>query len=73
MVEVKGIEPEKWDGPPQLCLPRKQMAHLDFLDYEKLNAVTERESYLILRIRECVESLGNALIFSTLDANCTYW
>lgn len=46
-----------------LCFGRK---------YWRLNAVTESDSYHIAWMEECVNSLSEAQIFSTLDANSGY-
>jgi len=35
--------------------------------------VTKKDSYPLPRIDECIESLGKASIFSTLDCNAGYW
>lgn len=39
------------------------------IEYGKLRAVTVHDSYLFPRIDECIDSLGDALKFSTFDAN----
>lgn len=52
----------KEDGDLRLCV-----------DFCKLNAVTIRDSYLIPRLEECTDSLGDARILSILDASSGYW
>jgi len=52
----------KKDGSPRFCV-----------DYRKLNAVTIRDSYPIPRMDDCIDSLGNARVFTTLDCNSGYW
>ena len=52
----------KPDGTPRFCV-----------DYRRLNAVTVRDSYPLPRMDDCIDSLGNAVVFTTLDANCGYW
>eukprot|EP00171_Calliarthron_tuberculosum_P021566 IDg21566t1 len=42
-------------------------------DYRRLNAVTKRDSYPIPRMDDCIDSLGTAEIFTSLDANWGYW
>jgi hypothetical protein len=42
------------------------------VDYRKLNAITVRDSYLLPRMDECIDSLGDAKIFTTLDCNSGY-
>lgn len=42
------------------------------LEYQTLNAITVRECYSLPRINECIDWLGEATIFSTLDASSSY-
>ena len=35
--------------------------------------MTKREVYPLPRLEDCIDSLGEAKWFSTLDANCGYW
>mgnify|MGYP006048027623 FL=1 len=51
----------KTDGSTRFCV-----------DYRRLNAITVRDSYLLPRMDECIDSLGDARIFSTLDCNAGY-
>ena len=41
-------------------------------DYRRLNAVTVKDSYPLPRIDDCIDTLGEAVIFSTLDAYSGY-
>ena len=43
------------------------------VDYRRLSAMTVDDAYLTLRMDECIDSLGDAKVFSTLDANSGYW
>jgi hypothetical protein len=43
------------------------------VDYRKLNAITVSDTYPLPRINECIDSLGEAAIFTTLDCNSGYW
>lgn len=43
-----------------------------FVGYRKLNAVTKRNLYQIPRLDEWIDFLGEADVFSTLNANCEY-
>ena len=52
----------KPDGTPRFCV-----------DYRRLNAVTVRDSYPLPRMDDCIDSLGHARVFTTLDAMCGYW
>jgi hypothetical protein len=43
------------------------------IDYRKLIEVTFRDSDPLPRMDDCLDSLGSATIFTTLDANRGYW
>ncbi len=57
-----GVTAPKPDRSPRLCI-----------HYRRLNALKKRHPYPILRMDECIESRGEAVMFSALDANCGYW
>lgn len=50
------------DGTVQYCA-----------NYRQLNVATMRDSYWISRMQECIEALGKATVFSTLEENSGYW
>ena len=52
----------KVDGTPRFCI-----------DYRKLNESTVKDSYPLPRMDDCLDSLGEANVFSTLDCNAGYW
>jgi hypothetical protein len=43
------------------------------VDYRRLNAITVPETYPLPRMDECIDSLGEAVVFTTLDYNSGYW
>jgi hypothetical protein len=43
------------------------------IDYRRLNTVTVRDSYPLPRMDECINSLRDASVFSTLDCNSGFW
>lgn len=53
--------------------PNKDGAIRSSVDYQKLNAVTVRDSYPLSRIDECIDLLRGARVFPTLDASLGYW
>ena len=74
MIEADVIEPaqSEWASPVVL-VPKKDGTLRFCVDYRKLNAVTVSDTYPLPRIDDCIDSLGNATIFTTLDANSGYW
>ena len=74
MMEVDVIEPavSEW-AAPIVFAPKKDGSLRFCIDYRRLNAVTIRDSYPIPRMDECIDSLGDTQVFSTLDCNSGYW
>ena len=68
------IEPaqSEW-AAPVLFVPKKDGRLRFCVDYRKLNEIIVRDSYPLPRMDECIDSLAEAKIFSTLDANSGYW
>lgn len=52
----------KKDGSPRLVI-----------DYRRLNEVTEKDVYLLPRMDEVLESLGNAKYFSMMDLTSRFY
>jgi len=72
-LEAAVIEPKssKW-GFPAVLVPKKDGILRFCVDYRLLNVVTKKDSYPLPRMDECIDSLGDATIFSTLDCNAGY-
>ena len=74
MLDAEVIAPSLSEWASPVILVPKQDKSLRFcVDYRKLNSVTKRDSYPMPRMDECIDSLGSANIFSTLDCNSGYW
>ena len=74
MLQMDVIEPASgpWSAPVVL-IPKPDGSIRFCIDYRKLNAVTKNDSYALPRVDDCLDSLGEARYFTTLDANCGYW
>lgn len=74
MCEVGVAEPPvaEWFSPV-VFIPKKNGSLQFCVDYSRLNAVAERESYLNTRMNECIDSLVKTKIFWTPDDNSSYW
>ena len=68
------IEPtvSEW-AAPVLFVPKKDGKLRFCIDYRKLNEVTVKDSYPIPRMDDCLDSLGEASVFTGLDAYSGYW
>ena len=68
------IEPSnsEW-ASPVLFAPKKDGRLRFCIDYRRLNTMTVKDSYPLPRMDECIDTLGDARIFTTLDAFNGYW
>lgn len=70
--KMGAIEPteREWAVPIKFS-PKKDIPLRFCVYYRDLNAATVRDFSLKPRMDECIDSLREALVFSTLDASCT--
>lgn len=74
MLKAGVIEPSNSEWASPIVLAPKPGGGLRFcVDYRRLNTVTKRDSYPIPRMDDCTDSLGQAKVFTTLDANWGFW
>eukprot|EP00170_Pyropia_yezoensis_P001204 contig_5367_g1208 len=62
----------RW-GAPVVIVPKKDQTTRFCIDYRRLNLVTKKDSYPIPRMDECIDSLGEATVFTTIDCRAGYW
>ena len=74
MIKHDVIEPAASPWTSNIVLIRKRDGGLRFcVDYRRLNDLTYKDSYPLPRIDDCLNSLGGAKFFSTLDLRAGYW
>jgi Reverse transcriptase (RNA-dependent DNA polymerase) len=73
MLKAEVIESETSEWASPIILVAKPDGSTRFcVDCRLLNAVTVRDSYPLPRMDECINSLGDAKIFTKLDCNSGY-
>lgn len=74
MVAMKVVEPSssEWASPIVL-IPKSDGTPWFCIDYRRLNEQTVKDTYTLPSMEDCLDSLGAAQFFSTLDCNAGYW
>ncbi len=65
-------KPTDWVAPC-IVVPKKNGKIRVCIDFTRLNQAVKREHYPLPTSEETLSELGNAKVFSKLDANCGYW
>ena len=74
MLRAGVIEPAQSEWASRVALVPKPDGSLRFcIDYRCVNAITVRDTYPQPRMDECIESVGDASVFTTVDCNLGYW
>jgi len=74
MLDLGVIEPSDADWSfPVVFVPKPGGHFRFFVDYRRLHERTVKDVYPIRRMDDCLDSLGDATVFSTLDCNAGYW
>lgn len=56
-----------------VLVPNTDGSYRYYVYFRPLNLITVRDSYPLLRMFECIDSLGDSAYLSTLDCNWGYW
>jgi len=74
MLDLGDIEPSdaEWSFPV-VVVPKAGDHFRFFVDYRRLNERPVKDVYPIPRMDDCLDSLGDATVFFTLDCNAGYW
>src|SRR5579884_3665559 len=74
MLDANIIRPSTspW-ASPIVVVSKKNGKKRFCVDYRKINAITRKDAYLLPRIDEMMDSLGNAHWFSSMDLTSGYW
>ena len=74
MLRAGVIEPAQSEWASPVVLVPKPDGSLRFcINYRRVNAITVRDTYPLPRMDECIDSLGDASVFTTLECNSGYW
>jgi Reverse transcriptase (RNA-dependent DNA polymerase) len=74
MLSQQVIEPVTYEWASPIVLVPKPDGTLRFcVDYRRLNMITVPDTYPLPRLDEGIDSLGDAVVFTTLDCNSGYW
>ena len=74
MLQARAIQPSNSPWCNTVVLIQKKDGGLCFcIDFQKLNARTKKDSYLLPHIQEMLESLEGSCIFSSFDLKSGLW
>jgi len=74
MLKLHVISPSHNAWPsPVVIVPKKNGKARLCVDYRRLNNSTKKDAYLLLRMEDCLDSLGDAQVYTSLDCTAGYW
>jgi len=73
-LKLKVIEPSHsaW-ASPVVIVPKKNGKARFCVDYRGLYNITKKDAYPLPRMEDCLESVGDANVFTSLDCRAGYW
>jgi len=58
---------------PVVIVPKRNGKARFCVDYRQLNNITKKDAYPLLRMEDCLDSVGDAQVFTSLDCTAGYW
>lgn len=56
-----------------VLVPKKDGSLRFYVDYRRVNTLTLSDAYPLSRMEDCIDSLGDTTVFSTLNCSFGYW
>jgi len=74
MLKLKVIEPSHsaW-ASTVVIVPKKKGKARFCVDYRRLNNITKKDAYPLPRMEDCLDSLRDAKVFTSLECTAGYW
>jgi len=74
MLKLNVIAPShSASASPAVIVPRNNGKARSCVDYHPLNNITKKDAYPLPRVEDCLDSSGDAQVFTSLDCTEGYW